>query len=149
MQMGKDSSSLTVKVCFRIFFELPPHHCVKVVMGRRLLGVFMTVYMPTILMNLIGHSTNYFSEIYFEATISVNLTASSPLLKRSASSDCAKVMLVLTTMFVSVSNELPKTSYMKMVDYWLVFNLFIPFAEVLLHVYMVSGITCAGVLNDV
>ena len=46
-------------------------------------------------------------------------------------------MLVLTTMFVSVSNELPKTSYMKMVDYWLVFNLFIPFAEVLLHVYMV------------
>ena len=46
-------------------------------------------------------------------------------------------MLVLTTMFVSVSNELPKTSYMKMVDYWLVFNLFIPFVEVLLHVYMV------------
>ena len=45
-------------------------------MGRRLLGVFMTVYMPTILMNLIGHSTNYFSEMYFEATISVNLTAS-------------------------------------------------------------------------
>ena len=43
-------------------------------------------------------------------------------------------------MFVSVSNELPKTSYMKMVDYWLVFNLFIPFAEVLLHVYMVSKI---------
>ena len=40
-------------------------------------------------------------------------------------------------MFVSVSNELPKTSYMKMVDYWLVFNLFIPFVEVLLHVYMV------------
>ena len=50
-------------------------------------------------------------------------------------------MLVLTTMFVSVSNELPKTSYMKMVDYWLVFNLFVPFAEVLLHVCMVSGIT--------
>ena len=48
-----------------------------------------------------------------------------------------QVMLVLTTMFVGVSNELPKTSYMKMVDYWLVFNLFIPFAEVLLHVYMV------------
>ena len=43
-------------------------------------------------------------------------------------------------MFVSVSNELPKTSYMKMVDYWLVFNLFIPFVEVLLHVYMVREI---------
>ena len=56
---------------FEIFLS-----AVKVVMGRRLLGVFMTVYMPTILMNLIGHSTNYFSEMYFEATISVNLTAS-------------------------------------------------------------------------
>ena len=57
-------------------------------------------------------------------------------------------MLVLTTMFVSVSNELPKTSYMKMVDYWLVFNLFIPFAEVLLHVYMVRRNTVGGVLKD-
>ena len=56
---------------FEIFLS-----AVKVVMGRRLLGVFMTVYMPTILINLIGHSTNYFSEMYFEATISVNLTAS-------------------------------------------------------------------------
>ena len=45
-------------------------------MGRRLLGVFMTVYMPTILMNIIGHSTNYFKHFYFEAAISVNLTVS-------------------------------------------------------------------------
>ena len=103
----------------------------------------MTVYMPTILMNLIGHSTNYFSEMYFEATISVNLTASKDFKDQKHIS--LKVMLVLTTMFVSVSNELPKTSYMKMVDYWLVFNLFIPFAEVLLHVYMVSKIALAGV----
>ena len=91
-------------------------------MGRRLLGVFMTVYMPTILMNIIGHSTNYIKPLYFEAVISVNLT----------------VMLVLTTMFVSVSNDLPRTSYLKMVDIWMVFNLLIPFVEVLLHVYMVS-----------
>ena len=57
-------------------------------------------------------------------------------------------MLVLTTMFVNVSNELLKTSYMKMVDYWLVFNLFIPFAEVLLHVYMVRKNTVGGFLKD-
>ena len=82
----------------------------------------MTVYMPTILMNIIGHSTNYLRPLYFEAVISVNLT----------------VMLVLTTMFVSVSNDLPRTSYLKMVDIWMVFNLLIPFVEVLLHVYMVS-----------
>ena len=75
MEMGRDNSSLNVKVRV-IIWNLSPLWIVKVVMGRRLLGVFMTVYMPTILINVIGHSTNYFSDLYFEAVISVNLTAS-------------------------------------------------------------------------
>ena len=45
-------------------------------------------------------------------------------------------MLVLTKMFINVSNSLPKTSYMKMVDAWLLFNLLYPFIVVLLHTYM-------------
>ena len=45
-------------------------------------------------------------------------------------------MLVLTTMFINVSNNLPKTSYMKMVDVWLLFNLLLPFIVVLIHTYM-------------
>ena len=45
-------------------------------------------------------------------------------------------MLVLTTMFINVSNSLPKTSYMKMVDAWLLFNLLYPFIVVLMHTYM-------------
>ena len=75
MEMGRDNSSLNVKVRV-IIWNPSPLWVVKVVMGRRLLGVFMTVYMPTILINVIGHSTNYFSDLYFEAVISVNLTAS-------------------------------------------------------------------------
>ena len=39
-------------------------------------------------------------------------------------------MQVLATMFISVSQALPKTSYIKMVDVWLIFNLMIPFFEV-------------------
>ena len=39
-------------------------------------------------------------------------------------------------MFINVSNNLPKTSYMKMVDVWLLFNLLLPFIEVLIHTYM-------------
>ena len=45
-------------------------------------------------------------------------------------------MLVLTTMFINVSNSLPKTSYMKMIDVWLLFNLLQPFVVVLTHTYM-------------
>ena len=45
-------------------------------------------------------------------------------------------MLVLTTMFINVSNNLPKTSYVKMIDVCLIFNLLLPFIEVLVHTYM-------------
>ena len=45
-------------------------------------------------------------------------------------------LLVLTTLFISISGTLPTTSYVKMIDIWLLANLFVPFAEVLLHTYM-------------
>ena len=55
---------------------------VDVVLGRRILSNILTVYVPTILLNLMGHVTVYFKPFFFEAIITVNLT----------------VMLVLTTM---------------------------------------------------
>merc|ERR1712212_774446 len=45
------------------------------------------------------------------------------------------VMLVLTTMFVSVSNNLPNTAYIKMIDIWLLFNLFKPFVYMNVQTY--------------
>ena len=45
-------------------------------------------------------------------------------------------MLVLVTMFISVSSNLPTTAYVKMIEVWLIFNLIIPFVEVLLPTYM-------------
>ena len=39
-------------------------------------------------------------------------------------------------MFISVSQSLPTTSYVKMIDVWLIFNLLLPFIFVLLHTYM-------------
>ena len=42
--------------------------------------------------------------------------------------------------FISVSNSLPKTSYVKMIDIWLLFNLTIPFAEV--NTYYLWTIEC-------
>ena len=72
------------------------------------------------LCTLNSHVTNCFKPFFFEAVVTVNLTA----------------MLVLTTMFINVSNNLPKTSYIKMMDVWLIFNLLLPFIEVLVHTYM-------------
>lgn len=74
----------------------------------------LTVYIPTLLLVCISYTTNFYKAFFFEAVVAVNLTC----------------MLVLATMFVSVSDSLPKTSYIKMVDIWLVTTLCIPFLEV-------------------
>ena len=42
------------------------------------------------------------------------------------------VMLVLVTLFIGVSDSLPKTAYIKMIEVYLMFTMFIPFIEVLL-----------------
>ena len=47
-------------------------------------------------------------------------------------------MLVLTTMFINVSNNLPKTAYIKMIDIWLLFNLTKPFVDILVTTYIDS-----------
>jgi hypothetical protein len=93
---------------------------VDIFLGRRLLSIILTVFAPTIILNLVGHASNYFKEFFFEAVISVNVTA----------------MLVLTTMFINVSNNLPKTAYIKMIDIWLLFNLIKPFNDILVTTYM-------------
>ena len=46
-------------------------------------------------------------------------------------------MLVLVTMFVNINSNLPKTSYMKMVELWLIVTLIIPYVEVLIFTYKV------------
>ena len=110
---------------------------VEVQLGRRLMGNLMTIYMPTVLLNIIGHSTNYIQTSYFEAIVTVNLTVSI-VSSKVVLKDGVEVMLVLTTMFVGLSQTLPKTSYIKMVDIWLIFNLLIPFVEVLIHILEVK-----------
>ena len=90
---------------------------VEIWLGRRLLSVITTVYTPTILLNIIGHITHYFKPFFFESALAVNLT----------------VMLVLTSMLIAVVESLPRTAYMKMVEIWLIFNLLLPFSDVILH----------------
>ncbi len=47
----------------------------------------MTTYLPTVLILIIVYITNFFKAFFFEAVVTVNLTA----------------LLVLTTLFISVS----------------------------------------------
>ena len=60
-----------------------------VVLKRRVMNAIMTIYVPTFLIMIIVYSTNYFKQFFFEAIVTVNLTA----------------LLVLTTLFISVSGK--------------------------------------------
>ena len=93
---------------------------VEILIGRRLLSIILIAIIPTVLLNIIGHMSNFFKKFFFEAIISLNVT----------------VMLVLTTMFISISNNLPKTAYIKMIDVWLIFNLMKPFVDILVQTYI-------------
>ncbi len=93
---------------------------VDIVFKRRILATFLRTYLPTLLLCLVCFTTNYFKPFFFEATVTVNLTS----------------LLVLTTLFISVSNSLPTTSYIKMMDLWLIFTQFIPFMEVIIHTFI-------------
>ena len=91
-----------------------------VLLQRRIENALLTIYLPTMLILIIVYITNFFKPFFFEAVISVNLTA----------------LLVLTTLFISVSGSLPTTAYVKMIDIWLIFSQIIPFFEVLLHSFI-------------
>ena len=83
-------------------------------MNRRIINELLATYLPTIFILGIVYATNCFKPFFFEAVVTVNLTA----------------LLVLTTLFISVSKSLPPTAYVKMIDIWLIFSQLIPFAEV-------------------
>ena len=70
-----------------------------------------TTFLPTICLVVIAEMTLFIDVNHFEATIMVALTS----------------MLVMYTLYQSISATLPKTAYLKMIDYWLLGGLIIPF----------------------
>ena len=43
-------------------------------------------------------------------------------------------LLVMYTLFQSISSTLPQTAYLKLIDYWLLFSLIFPFIIFIIHV---------------
>ena len=59
-------------------------------------------------------------------------------------------MLVMTTIFISVMEKLPLTSYPKMIDFWLIFCQLVPFAEVIFrfkHHHLIQVILLTAMEN--
>ena len=92
----------------------------KISLGRSLMSVILTTMLPTIILLLVTLSTNYYDKQHFKTIIPVNLIS----------------LLSMVTLYVGVSARLPQTSYLKMIDGWLIFSLFVPFINIILHGYL-------------
>ncbi len=98
--------------------ELPQgSQVIKFVLKRRFLYQVVTVYIPTFCLLIIMHTTHYYPMKDFEASVMVALTG----------------MLVMTTLLLNVSNNLPPTNYIKLIDVWMLFGMVNPFFDIILH----------------
>ena len=93
---------------------------ISVSIQRRLFSLIMRIFIPTVILNIIGHMSNYYKPTHFVGLMTLNVT----------------VTLVLTTMFLNINNNLPPTSYIKMIDVWLLFNLLKPFVDIIINTYI-------------
>ena len=66
----------------------------QVTIQRRLLSIVLTTFLPTLIVNIVGHMSNYFKEFFFEGLISTNVT----------------VLLVITTLFIRLVFRFPYSS---------------------------------------
>ena len=87
----------------------------------RFFSIFMVTYLPTILINIINQATNYITgDSKYDLIVTVNMTS----------------MMVLASIYLSVSTSLPNTQSIKPVEEWLLFNLAYPFLVILVNVVL-------------
>ena len=81
----------------------------------------MVTYLPTILMNMINQATNYIrGDDKYSLIYATNITC----------------MMVLASIYLSVSASLPTTSDIKPVETWLLFNLAYPLLVMLINIVL-------------
>ena len=81
---------------------------ITIFLKYRFFSIFMVTYLPTILINIINQATNYITgDSKYDLIVTVNMTS----------------MMVLASIYLSVSTSLPNTQSIKPVEEWLLFNL--------------------------
>ena len=98
---------------------------VSVSLAKRKCNIFMMNYIPALLINTINQATNYITgDTKYDLIITVNITS----------------MVVLATIYMSVSMSLPSTPDIKPVEVWLFFSIAYPFWVIITNVVMQVGL---------
>ncbi|XP_063845198.1 uncharacterized protein LOC135091470 isoform X1 [Scylla paramamosain] len=91
---------------------------VEVVLQRRVGYPIISIYVPTVILLILAYLSLVFRRDNFDTRVMSSLT----------------VLLVLASLFTQTSTSLPKTSYFKMVDVWLLFCISLIFFVIVFHV---------------
>ena len=84
---------------------------VEIVLKRRFEYHLAATYVPSALLIIVTTITLFVDEKHYGSTIMVHLTT----------------MLVMFTLYQSVSDSMPKTAYLKFIDIWLLYGIIVPF----------------------
>ena len=84
-------------------------------------SVLTVSYVPSLLMNIINQASVYIKgENKYDLSLTINIT----------------IMMVLASIYLSVSDSLPETAQIKPVEIWLLFNLIYNFCLIITLVIM-------------
>lgn len=91
---------------------------IEMELERRWTVIVLNVYLPTSMLLIIGYSTLYIDFATLDVRLAVSLTT----------------LLVLYSLFSNISSSLPVTAYVKMIDVWFFYCIFLLFSTTLTHV---------------
>ena len=112
----------------------------EIVFKRRLTNELLTTYLPSLLLLLMSYATTFFKPFYFEAAVTVNLSillvTTTLFIRWKIIISCKHIdtFLIISCccilgIFISVMGKRPATSYVRLVDIWLIFGQLVPFIE--------------------
>ena len=94
---------------------------VTVRMQRDIFSALIVSFLPSLLMNCINQASVYVSgDSKYDLIFTINIT----------------IMMVLASIYLSVSTSLPSTPTTKPVEQWLLFNLIYPFLVIIINVFL-------------
>ena len=100
---------------------------------RNTFTLVVSNHLPTLLMNLINQATNYISTPdKYELIVTVNVTC----------------MMVLATIYLSVSSSLPSTSGLKPIEWYLLSSLLYPFLVISVNILIQVCLSASSVKTD-
>ena len=103
------------------------------ILSRNHVMIFLSTYLPTILMNIINQASNYISsEDKYSMIYTINITC----------------MMVLASVYLTVSASLPTTLRMKPVEIWLLSNLSYPVLVILVNVLLQVMKGCLALMSS-